>query len=241
MLYNRSSLVLFILLDFLIDSSLFLPFLLSSSLPVDSLDALPKPKLKPVENEEDGKDKLNKAEGESDASNGKSGVVLCLKVLNVDLVEISNEKANNDRKVAGNLNAFFHLAFSQPLLQLQLITVLHLLLQPVSIPQKGHYLVPVRISGHLKHNLVSKVACQTVENRELGEEHSLVFALVVGHLNADEQTFQVGKQTLVLLHPSLNFLVQDILNHFGRMAFILQLTVVFLFDDPGNPHLLILS
>ena len=124
---------------------------------------------------------------------------------------------------------------------MQIIAVLHLLLQTVSVTQKGHYFVPVRITGHLKHDLVSEVACQTVENRELREEHCLVFALVVCHLDADEQTLQVGEQALVFLHPGLYFLVKDIFNHFGRMALIFQLAVVFLFDNAGNPHLLILS
>ena len=109
---NRSSLILLVLLDFLIGPSFFLPFLLSSSLPVDGLNTLPKSKLEPVENEEDGKDKLNKAEGKSDGSNGKSGIVLCLKVLDVDLVEIANKNADDDRKVAGNIITVFHFAFS---------------------------------------------------------------------------------------------------------------------------------
>jgi hypothetical protein len=63
----------------------------------------------------------------------------------------------------------------------------------------------MRVSGNCYHDLISEITSQTAEDGVVGEEDSLILALLVSNLYAQQQSLEMAIQALVIFHLFLCF------------------------------------
>ena len=109
-----TSLTLFVLFLFIITCRRlsFLTLLNSLPLTIDSFRISPQSKLEPIEDKQHCEDKLDETEPEPHSCNSKGCIIFCLVVLHINLIEPTNEDAQNNGESTGYLETVIHVAFS---------------------------------------------------------------------------------------------------------------------------------
>lgn len=89
---------------------------------------------------------MNETKGEAESCSGEFGVVLCLLVLDGDVVEDADVEADQHGELTGDLEAAFHVFFSDLLDFLEVVGVLHFLSDAFSVAKKRDDFVSVGIA-----------------------------------------------------------------------------------------------
>ena len=141
---------------------------------IDGFWIEPKFEFEPIEDEQHCEGELEEAEDKPDESDGDIRVELCLLVLDDDVVEVDDVRADEDRERGCHFEAVLHVLLSYLLYLLQVVAVLYLLLHAVCVAQQRHYFFTVRAAGHLGHDVVAQISSQAAENWVFGEVDELV-------------------------------------------------------------------
>lgn len=181
---SLSFLILFVFLSFLWSFSFLSSFLfLFVAFSINGIWIIPKSEFKPIEDIEDRKYELNKAEDEKSWSFGKTGIVLCLLVLNTHLIEKSDIEADEDWQLTCDTKAVIHIAFIDIFLLLQIVAILYFAFDAVSVGQHWDNFISMGISCHWHHYVVSQVTSQATEDWVVREVNSLILPLLVSYFN----------------------------------------------------------
>jgi hypothetical protein len=98
---------------------------------------------------------LEEAQDESESGNTYIRVKLSLLILDGNAIKIGDVGADKDGKIRGNLEAIRHILLSYLFNLIQIIAVLYLLLDAVSVAQQRHNFIAVTITIHVLHYMVA--------------------------------------------------------------------------------------
>jgi hypothetical protein len=98
---------------------------------------------------------LEEAQDESESANAYIRVKLSLLILDGNIIKVRDVSANKNGKIRGNLEAIRHILLSDLFNLIQVIAVLYLLLDAVSVAQQRHNFITMTITIHVLHYMVT--------------------------------------------------------------------------------------
>jgi len=117
------------------------------------------------------------------------GSKFSLPILNNDLVVVYHVEADQDGNSCCNVVAVVHALFSDSLLLLQVVRILHFLLDSTHIAQKRDNFITMCFTLNLAHHIVSQTAWKTLKDGKVGEINGLFLFVVISDFNVKNALF----------------------------------------------------